>query len=233
MPCYKASSLTDGSGVPLIAGAPGGVTIAGRQSYTTEADCLQACKEGACCEGTTCSVKPQCQCQGTGKTFKGVGTTCTPNPCLCCTNGENHPSSLVVEITSVAWVPGTYSLTIPVIGTYVIPFGGCLSYRDLFFRNSQPCAPAAHPCFTGCSHKLDIFVTTGISSFSILFGLADCEATDNGFPSILGGEVWGNIQNLGQFLCGGQSPIVGTTTQRNNPNYGGVLNAISYRITKP
>jgi hypothetical protein len=38
---------------------------------------------GACCEGTTCSVKPQCQCQGTGKTFKGVGTTCSPNPCVC------------------------------------------------------------------------------------------------------------------------------------------------------
>jgi hypothetical protein len=45
-------------------------------SYATEADCLQACREGACCEGTTCSVKPACQCSGTGKTFKGVGTTC-------------------------------------------------------------------------------------------------------------------------------------------------------------
>ena len=57
-------------------------------AFTTEADCLNACKEGACCEGTTCSVKPACQCQGTGKTFKGVGTTCSPNPCFpvcgCC-----------------------------------------------------------------------------------------------------------------------------------------------------
>ena len=52
-------------------------------SYKTEAQCLQACKEGACCEGTTCSVRPQCQCQGTGQTFKGVGTTCDPNPCGC------------------------------------------------------------------------------------------------------------------------------------------------------
>jgi hypothetical protein len=41
--------------------------------------------EGACCEGTTCSVKPQCQCQGAGQRFRGVGTTCTPNPCLCAT----------------------------------------------------------------------------------------------------------------------------------------------------
>ena len=55
------------------------------QSFLNEVDCLSlGCKEGACCEGTTCTVKPECQCQGTGKAFKGVGTTCTPNPCLCC-----------------------------------------------------------------------------------------------------------------------------------------------------
>lgn len=52
--------------------------------YATEAECLQACKEGACCEGATCSVKPQCQCQGTGKTFKGVGTTCEDLKGACC-----------------------------------------------------------------------------------------------------------------------------------------------------
>jgi hypothetical protein len=69
MPCYQSTNL------------PGGVTTTGRTSYTTEAACLNACKEGACCEGTVCSVKPACQCQGTGKTFKGVGTVCTPNPC--------------------------------------------------------------------------------------------------------------------------------------------------------
>ena len=50
-------------------------------AYKTEAECLEACKDGACCEGATCSIKPQCQCQGTGKVFKGVGTTCNPNPC--------------------------------------------------------------------------------------------------------------------------------------------------------
>lgn len=52
--------------------------------YATEAECNQACQEGACCEGTTCTVKPQCQCQGAGKTFKGVGTTCAGSPCGCC-----------------------------------------------------------------------------------------------------------------------------------------------------
>jgi hypothetical protein len=75
MPCYQSTNL------------PPGVTTTGRTSYTTEADCNQACKEGACCEGTTCSVKPQCQCQGAGKVFKGVGTVCTPNPCTCVPGG--------------------------------------------------------------------------------------------------------------------------------------------------
>jgi hypothetical protein len=73
MPCSQQNS----------APSPGAV------SYATEADCLNACKEGACCEGTTCSVKPQCQCQGAGKVFKGVGTTCSPNPCGCCGNDES------------------------------------------------------------------------------------------------------------------------------------------------
>jgi hypothetical protein len=72
MPCYQTTNL------------PGGVTTTGRTSYTTEADCLNSCTEGACCEGTVCTVKPQCQCQGAGKVFKGVGTTCTPNPCSLC-----------------------------------------------------------------------------------------------------------------------------------------------------
>lgn len=73
MPCRQASTYNGVSG----SGQSGG------GGYATEADCLNACKEGACCDGTTCSVKPQCQCQGTGKTFKGVGTTCAPNPCDC------------------------------------------------------------------------------------------------------------------------------------------------------
>jgi hypothetical protein len=51
MPCYQSTSL------------PSGVTTTGRTGYTTEAECLNACKQGACCDGTTCTVKPQCQCQ--------------------------------------------------------------------------------------------------------------------------------------------------------------------------
>jgi hypothetical protein len=40
--------------------------------FTSEAECLQACKEGACCDGATCTVKPQCQCVCT------TGSCCGP-----------------------------------------------------------------------------------------------------------------------------------------------------------
>lgn len=50
MPCYKINT------------APSGYGKIGTTGYATEAECLEACKEGACCNGTTCSVKPQCQC---------------------------------------------------------------------------------------------------------------------------------------------------------------------------
>jgi hypothetical protein len=77
MPCYQSTNL------------PAGGSTTGRIAYATEQECLEACKEGACCTGTTCSVRPQCQCQGAGQTFKGIGTTCTPNPCVgpCCVAG--------------------------------------------------------------------------------------------------------------------------------------------------
>lgn len=77
MPCYQPTNF------------PPGFTTTGRTSYTTEAECNQACKEGACCgvDGTVCTVRPQCQCQGAGQVFKGVGTVCTPNPCTCVPGG--------------------------------------------------------------------------------------------------------------------------------------------------
>lgn len=76
MPCYQSTNL------------PSGFTTTGLTSYATEAECNQACQEGACCEGTTCAVKPACQCQGAGKVFKGAGTTCASVSCgCCCVNG--------------------------------------------------------------------------------------------------------------------------------------------------
>lgn len=78
-------------------------------TYATEAECNQACQEGACCEGTTCTVKPACQCQGAGKTFKGVGTTCTglcdqclgvqsKCYCYCTSNGGKVPRFVNVTL---------------------------------------------------------------------------------------------------------------------------------------
>jgi len=100
MTCYQSTNL------------PGGVTTTGRTSYKTEAECNQACREGACCQGTTCSVMPQCQCQGTGKTFKGVGTKCTgacsdcsiPTGCYCyCTSGGGTVPEYVNITISAQW----------------------------------------------------------------------------------------------------------------------------------
>jgi hypothetical protein len=88
MPCYQSTSL------------PSGVTTTGRPSYTTEADCLQACKEGACCDNVGCSVKPQCQCQGATQVFKGVGTTCSAGQCnvtTCCTSQPTRCLSNVTQ----------------------------------------------------------------------------------------------------------------------------------------
>jgi hypothetical protein len=53
MPCYQRSNF------------PAGLSITGRTGYKSETECVNACQEGACCEGTTCTVKPACQCQCT------------------------------------------------------------------------------------------------------------------------------------------------------------------------
>jgi len=101
MPCYQPSNL------------PPSVTTTGRTSYRTEAECNQACKEGACCEGTTCTVKPQCQCQGAGQVFKGVGTTCTSGLCECKCEGSPSviaPSHIYATLTGGSPWDGTYVL---------------------------------------------------------------------------------------------------------------------------
>lgn len=75
----------------------------GAATYATEGDCTSACGEGACCEGTTCTVKPQCQCQGAGKVFQGIGTTCSPNPCIPCgcasDEGLETVTSAVIDVS--------------------------------------------------------------------------------------------------------------------------------------
>ena len=79
----------DSAGVPFYSDTLG--------RYATEEECKSACGEGACCDGTTCSIKPQCQCQGAGKTFKGVGTTCSDTVGFCC------GADSWVDLESVYW----------------------------------------------------------------------------------------------------------------------------------
>ena len=123
MPCYQSNSL------------PSGYTTTGRTSYASEADCNNACKEGACCEGTTCSVKPQCQCGGTGKVFKGVGTVCTTNPCGCCGNGEKifgKMATLVVtadKMPTARWCPQVIGGVSLVICQDERQYGGCVAVK--------------------------------------------------------------------------------------------------------
>lgn len=227
MPCRQASTYNGTAG----SGQPGG------GGYATEADCLNACKEGACCEGTTCSIKPQCQCQGTGKTFKGVGTTCSPNPCDPCCQGALQPSSLLLQITSVDRVsPESVSLSFPLVGSYVLPASpaspsaaaDCFFYADLFFANPSPCSTQAYSCFAGCTHKLQLLVS---SSGQIFVGVCDSQATYTpGGVGSAGGQVWGFIPDWPAKVCA-RTSASGTTTSRNNPNLGGVLNAVSYNIS--
>jgi hypothetical protein len=126
MPCYQSTSL------------PSGVTSAGRTSYATESDCLDACKEGACCEGTTCSVKPQCQCQGTGQTFKGVGTTCTPSPCNLCDLGS---IAIVTQGTAAGFYASSFASFPCADASYSVSVDGSGSLaKNNGFLNSLVCS---------------------------------------------------------------------------------------------
>lgn len=96
MACYQSTSL------------PSGFSTTGKTSYASQQECLNACKEGACCTDTTCSVVAQCQCQGAGQTFNGVGTTCSPNPCIC---EETRSYGIVIGVSQYLEPPGSFSGT--------------------------------------------------------------------------------------------------------------------------
>jgi len=121
MPCRQVSTFSG--------------TAASSGSYRTEADCLNACKEGACCNGTTCSVKPQCQCNAAaGEVFKGVGTVCSPNPA-------------VIYLTLSGFLPGPSGLTVN--GTYALNrLGATSTYGATFnFEATAPCSASASSIF--------------------------------------------------------------------------------------
>lgn len=198
MPCYQPSSL------------PSGVTTTGRTGYVTEAQCNQACQEGACCEVTTCSVKPQCQCQGTGKTFKGVGTVCTPNPCCC-------PNVATVSVTISNFESSDEFPRLSPNGTWTLSHdaGTCDSWSYSQTLQSYSCPNAS--TVGGPANPL---LNIGISSQGLGLIAADCtqiQATvrDSSFMS---------------KVCSG-TPFSGTT--ENVTSYGLVIYRFGYTVGNP
>ena len=134
-----------------------------------------ACKEGACCESNgTCNVRPQCQCQGEGQTFEGVGTTCSPNPCDPCAincGGAGAPRELAVTITGVTFRnDSTYDaddLPFSIPTTFLASRVGqsCTFWRGLFYPSSVFCTPCNGFITT---HEFGIAVSDSGSSLVVL-----------------------------------------------------------------
>lgn len=72
MPCRQARTYFGETGI----GKP--TEQNPNAGFPTEAECLQQCAEGACCENGGCVIKAACACCGE---FKGAGTTCQGGPC--------------------------------------------------------------------------------------------------------------------------------------------------------
>lgn len=68
MGCYQFNSGTAAAASFGVSGEAASLT-----RHRTQEDCLNACKEGACCEGGSCTVKPKCRCQCT------AGSCCGPD----------------------------------------------------------------------------------------------------------------------------------------------------------
>lgn len=172
MTCRQVSTYNGATG----SGKPAG------GGYTTEADCLSACKEGACCEGTSCSIKPRCQCQGTGQTFKGVGTTCSPNPCLqTCEGCVSMPESMSVSITSSA------GDALDAIGATFGKTSYILAYTPGFYFTA-PCLGSSQVCGSGAGALLETARWDGGAASRITLGGSNSYCTPSG-PSDLGQAV--------------------------------------------
>ena len=125
MPCYQAPSQPPSGNFPV-----------NTTGFATEAECLEACKEGACCNGTTCTVKPQCQCDAAaGEVFKGVGTVCDEDSC---------PVFCYDSIASRACGPA--------------PGGGNPNrIPDGYACDPSPCCPQARPNISPLYSRADFF----------------------------------------------------------------------------
>lgn len=109
-------TIATNNGVPIIRSG---------SIVTTCACCGWSCyapDAGACCDGTNCRVVQQCDCDTeNGEVFKGVGTVCSPNPCLtgrCCLPDG---SCLITDLQNCASLGGDFCL-----GAESCDFSPCL-----------------------------------------------------------------------------------------------------------
>jgi hypothetical protein len=204
MPCQKSSTFS----APFSGQARSVQATSG--PFATEAECNQACKDGACCEGTTCSVKPQCQCQGTGKVFQGVGTTCATGTCCC-------PNVATVSVTISNFESYYEFPRLSPNGTWTLSHdsGTCDSWSYLQTLQSYSCPDAS--TVGGPANPL---LSIGISSQGLGLIAADCtqiQATvsDSSFMS---------------KVCSGTS-FSGTTESATS--FGRVIYRFSYAVGNP
>lgn len=188
MPCYQASNY------------PGGVP-AGAVSHATLEDCTEYCKEGACCEGATCSIKPQCQCQGANQVFEGVGTTCTPNPC----NPSSGACCCCVEIEAFMPFPATSEA--------LALFFCQIQYDTLIAQGVTPCKECR-------AHAVDNEISPFSASLGAPFcvpssgGAEDCDCVSqlpagrsHELLSFAANEPCGVPTAAGYSLCNSQNPL--------------------------
>jgi hypothetical protein len=163
MPCYQSTNL------------PSGVTTTGRTSYKTEAECNQACREGACCEGTTCSVKPQCQCKCAS------GSCCGPDTYTNVTN-ETGPRCRTESQADCTARGGTWRCGVPCRGVAYDPAAGYGLGSNIC--SSLDATPSTTPVFKGvgtvcagtgvCCKPSQLATATGVKKCVPVETICDC-----------------------------------------------------------
>jgi hypothetical protein len=193
MPCYQSTNL------------PGGVTTTGRTSYKTEADCNQACKEGACCEGASCSVKPACQC-------KCVSGSCCGPDTFTNANGETGPkcrneTQAACEARGGVWRCGVDCIGLqgdPIAG-YPLGAGICTSLASsvnspVFKGVGTTCG--TNPCSLCDSPSISIGTTGTASGFyQLAFQARECPDSSYSVSASGSGSLARNDGFLQSLVC--------------------------------
>lgn len=203
----------------------------GFRDYNGLCQCLSAtiapvgAECGACCNGTTCTVKPQSECNGTGEVFKGIGTTCSPNPCdPCfglCQTGTTTPDALSLEISN--WQSAYSFRDYSINGTYIIPRTSCFDYT-LFARPANQCSPTSPSTWPELipAHDLAIFINQ--SQFDI--NMKGCQAGQQGCSCFQFRAS--PSDRVTQSFCGGSPSLSGSASAI---LFGSVFGTFQWNLT--